>query len=86
MAWHLDGDNYVAPSAAVTDADLGENVQILGDAVVEDATVSDSVVFPEATIKGGELRRSLVDTNTHVEARNLSGAVIGAHTELSGTR
>ena len=85
MAWHLDGDNYVAPSAAVTDADLGENVQILGDAAVEGATVTDSVVFPKATIKGGELRRSLVDTDTHVESLNLSGAVIGAHTQLNGS-
>ena len=85
VAWHLDGDNYVDPSADVTDAEVGENVQILADAVVEGATVTDSVVFPEATIKGGELRRSLVDTDTHVESLNLSGAVIGAHTQLNGS-
>ena len=84
VAWHLGGDNYVDPSAEVTDANLGENVQILADAVVEDATVTESVVFPESTIKGGELRRSLVDTNTHVESLDLSGAVIGAHTQLNG--
>ena len=58
---------------------LGENVQIL-----EDATITDSVIFPETTIKQSELRRSLIDTDTHLESLNLSGAVIGAHTQLNG--
>lgn len=54
--------------------------------ITDDATVTDSVVFPKATIVGGELRRSLVDTDTdtHIESLNLSGAVIGAHTRING--
>lgn len=51
--------------------------------MIKDATVTDSVVFSEATIKDSELRRSLVDTDTHIESLTLSGAVIGAHTELN---
>jgi len=84
IAWHLDGDNYVHPKADVSDAELGENVQVLANATItDDATITDSVVFPEATIKGGELRRSLVDQDTHIESLELSGAVIGAHTRLN---
>ena len=63
---------------------LGENVQILDNATVEDATLTDSVVFPDATIRHSELRRSLIDTDTHLESLSLSGAIIGAHTQLNG--
>ena len=84
VAWQLDGENYVHPSADLTNTDLGENVQILENATIEDATITDSVVFPNTTIKHSELRRSLIDTDTHVESLNLSGAVIGAHTQLNG--
>ncbi|PSQ36196.1 glucose-1-phosphate thymidylyltransferase [Halobacteriales archaeon QS_9_70_65] len=51
---------------------------------LDGGTYVSSIVFPEATIVGGELRRSIVDENTQVEGLNLSGAVIGAHTELNG--
>ena len=68
----------------LTNTGLGENVQILDNATVEDATLTDSVVFPEATIKHSELRRSLIDTDTHLESLGLSGAIIGAHTQLNG--
>ena len=84
VAWQLDGENYVHPSADLTNTDLGENVQILENATIEDATITDSVVFPNTTIKHSELRRSLIDTDTYVESLNLSGAVIGAHTQLNG--
>ena len=59
---------------------------MLAGAHLEDTTIDESVVFPEATISGGELRRSLVDTETHIESLRLSGAVIGAHTRLNGNR
>mgnify|MGYP000305921047 CR=1 FL=1 len=85
VAWKLEGDNYVHPSAELTDVTLGENVQVLADATIEHATLTDSVIFPEATVRDAELRRSLIDTDTQVESLNLSGAVIGAHTQLNGT-
>ena len=84
VAWRLDGDTHVHPSAELTNVELGENVQILEDATIEETTITDSVVFPGATIKHGELRRSLIDTDTDLESLNLSGAVIGAHTTLNG--
>ena len=84
VAWKLDGDTYVHPSAELTNTDLGKNVQIFEDATIEDTTITDSVVFSDATIKQSELRRSLIDTDTQLESLNLSGAVIGAHTRLNG--
>ena len=84
VAWHLSGDNHIHRSADLTNVDLGQNVQILEDATIEDATITDSVIFPDATVKHSELRRSLIDTDTHLESLNLSGAVIGAHTRLNG--
>ena len=68
IAWHLDGDNHIHSSVELTNIDLGENVQILEDATIEDATITDSVIFPETTIKHSELRRSLIDTDTHLES------------------
>lgn len=84
VAWHLDGNNYVHPSPDVEDATRGENVQIGACAVLEDVTVEDSVIFPEATIRSGIVRRSLVDETTTIESLNLSGAVIGSRTRLNG--
>lgn len=85
VAWHLNGENYVHPSANVSDAEFGENVQVLANATItDDAMVTDSVIFPQTVIAGGEIRRSLVDTNTHIDSLNLSGAVIGAHSRLDG--
>lgn len=84
VTWHLDGDTYVHPDADVSNATLGENVQVLADATIENAAITDSVVFPEVTIKGGEIRRSLIGKGTHIESLDLSGAIIGAHTRLNG--
>jgi len=86
VAWYLDGDNYVHPDADVETAQLDGNAQVLADATVEDATIADSVVFPEATVVNSDVRRSLIDTATDLEALDLSGAVIGAHTTLNGNR
>jgi glucose-1-phosphate thymidylyltransferase len=82
--WYLDGDCYVHPDAELVDTALGENVQIMAGARLEDATVEESVIFPDATITDGQVRRSIVDEDTHVESLDLSGAVIGAHTKLNG--
>ena len=84
IAAYSTPENEGHPSVDLTNTDLGENVQILENATIEDATITDSVIFPETTIKHSELRRSLIDTDTHLESLNLSGAVIGAHTQLNG--
>ena len=82
VSWYLAGDSYVAPSADVETATVGDNVQILEGASLSDVTVERSVVFPEAEIVGCEIRDSIIDRGTRVEGMNLSGALIGAHTRL----
>ncbi len=84
VAWHLDGDSVVADDATVEDATVGENVHVMAGATLRDATVEESVVFPEATVERSELRRSIVDERTRVEDVDLSGALVGAHSEVTG--
>ena len=57
---------------------------MLADIDLEDVTVEESVIFPETTVRGGEIWRSIVDEDTHVEGLNLSSAAIGAHPILNG--
>ena len=86
VAWHLDGQSKIHPSARVEGADIGSNVHIMRDASVTDATVTRSVIFPESEIRDCELRRCLIDQDTRIEGIDLAGAVIGAHTTLNSSR
>jgi len=67
VAWHLDGENHIYPSADVEDATLGDNVQIMAGATIRDTTIEDSVVFPESVVQESEIRRSTVDKDTEIE-------------------
>ena len=82
VAWHLDGESYVAASADVSEAAVGENVQILSGATLSDVRIEHSVVFPESEIAKCELRNSIVDQDTQLAGVDLSGALIGAHTQI----
>ena len=84
VSWYLDGRNAIHPEATVEDTTLQGNVHIMSDAEISDVTLSDTVVFPEARISESEVHRSLIDTDTDITGLNLSGAVIGAHTQLNG--
>lgn len=79
-AWHVDGPNAIHPNASIENTTLGANVLIIAGARIEDAPVENSVTVPDATISGGEIRRSIVDEDTHVEDLDLAGAMIGTHT------
>ncbi|MFB6137557.1 MAG: sugar phosphate nucleotidyltransferase [Halobacteriaceae archaeon] len=83
VAWELDGENTVAESATLADTTLGENVHVMRDAEVEDSHLDHSVVFPEATIRGCDVRESIVDIDTRVENIDVSGALVGAHTQIT---
>jgi glucose-1-phosphate thymidylyltransferase len=83
VAWHLEGDNYIAESATLEDATVGENVHILPDATVSQSNVDGSIIFPEATIRDADIRNSIIDRDTTVEGLDLSGALIGAHTQIT---
>ena len=82
VEWKLGGENMVADDATV-DADLGENVHVMSGATVEGGEVDRSVIFEDATIVDSSLRDSIVDTSSYVEGLDLSGALVGAHSEIA---
>jgi len=84
IAWQLDGENVIHRDATVQNSELRGNVQVMRGAEVRDTVLEDTVVFPDATISDSEIRRSLIDEKTQIESLDLSGAVIGAHTQLNG--
>ena len=83
VAWELDGENRVAESATVENTTIGENVHVLEGAEIVNSSLDRAVVFPNATIRDGDVRESIIDRETHVEDLDLSGALIGAHTTIT---
>ncbi|AOW80567.1 glucose-1-phosphate thymidylyltransferase [Halodesulfurarchaeum formicicum] len=85
VRWALDGETVVAEDATLVDATLGENVHVMAGARIEDSHVQNSVVFPNATIRNCDVRDSIIDEETCIENIDFSGALVGAHTDLSAT-
>ncbi|AKU07173.1 MULTISPECIES: sugar phosphate nucleotidyltransferase [Haloferax] len=83
VAWYLGGENFVHESATLTNTEVGTNVHVMANAVVEDSVLEESVVFPGAVIRNAELKNSIVDEETHIESLDLSNALIGAHSRLT---
>jgi glucose-1-phosphate thymidylyltransferase len=82
VAWALDGDSAIADSATVEDSEVGANVHVMDGATVRDADLERSVVFPGATVAGGRVRDSLIDSEADLAGLDLSGALVGAHTRI----
>ncbi|EMA45266.1 sugar phosphate nucleotidyltransferase [Halobiforma nitratireducens] len=83
VAWHLDGESLVADSATLENATIGENVHVMEAVTLEETHLDHAVVFPEATVRNGDIRRSIIDEGTHLEELDLAGALIGAHTTIT---
>jgi glucose-1-phosphate thymidylyltransferase len=82
VAWALNGDTVVAPTATVEDSDLGENVHVMPGAEVSDSTVDHSLIFPDAVVENSTLCESIVDRESTVRGLDLAGALVGAHSQL----
>jgi glucose-1-phosphate thymidylyltransferase len=82
VSWYLGGDTFVHEDATVTDADLGANVHVMADAEVTGSELERTVVFTDATISDADLDATIVDEHTHVEGLELSGALVGAYSQL----
>lgn len=82
VQWELGTENYIADSATVRDADLGENVHIMANSEIVDSTVSNSVIFPDTTIENAIVEDSIVDKDAEIQAMALHGALIGEYTSL----
>ncbi|WP_435067118.1 sugar phosphate nucleotidyltransferase [Haloplanus sp. C73] len=83
VAWHLDGDVRVHPDATIENSDLRENVHVMAGAEVVNSTLEGTVVFPNATIRDADVRRSIIDEETRVENLDLADALIGAHSTMT---
>ncbi|MXV63772.1 NTP transferase domain-containing protein [Natronorubrum sp. JWXQ-INN-674] len=83
VAWHLDGESLVADSATLENATIGDNVHVMGDVTLENTDLKHAVIFPEATVRNADIRRSIIDEGTHLEELDLAGALIGAHTTIT---
>jgi glucose-1-phosphate thymidylyltransferase len=86
VAWYLDGENHIDDDAVVEDTELGESVHVMADAEVVESTLDETVVFPEATIRRSDIRRSIIDRETRIVDLDLSGALIGAHSQITNGR
>ncbi|RQG97186.1 sugar phosphate nucleotidyltransferase [Natrarchaeobius chitinivorans] len=83
VAWHLEGETRVAESATVEGTTMGENVHVMSGAEVTDAYLTESIVFPNATIDDCEVRSSIIDRDTDLDGLQFNGALVGAHTQIS---
>ncbi|HET7324904.1 MAG TPA: nucleotidyltransferase family protein [Halococcus sp.] len=82
VKWTLDDTNLIAESATVENTDIGTGVHIMPGARVVDSVVDRSVIFPETTIDGCEIRDSVIGKQARLEDINSTGALIGAYTEV----
>ncbi|MCU4800860.1 NDP-sugar synthase [Halobacteria archaeon HArc-gm2] len=83
VSWQLQGENFVAESATIEDTTLGDNVHVLDGAEVVNSNLDRAVIFPQTTIRDCDIRESIIDRETRVESLDLSGALIGAHTQIT---
>jgi len=82
VAWKLDGDARVHPDATVENAEIGPNVHVMEGAELRGVSLSESVVFPDATLTDATLQRSIVDDHATVEGTDLSGARVGSYSTI----
>ena len=82
VAWYLDGENHVGDDVTLEGSSLGKNVHVMDGAEITDSTLDETIVFRDAVIRGSDIRRSIIDEDTLVENLDLSGALIGAHSQI----
>ncbi|RQH02418.1 sugar phosphate nucleotidyltransferase [Natrarchaeobius oligotrophus] len=82
VAWKLGGESRVDETATLENATVGENVHVLSDATLVDATVERAVVFPDVTLEATTVRRSIVDEGASLGGIDLYDAMIGAYTQI----
>jgi len=82
VAWALEGEAIVADSATVEGTDIGENVHVMADATVVDATLDRTLVFPGATVEDAALADTVVDSEAVVRTVDLDGAIVGSYSRV----
>lgn len=82
MSWALDERNIVDKNATVENSEIGPNVHLMGDATARNAELDRTILFPEATVENATVRDSLIDTNALVRNIDISGALVGGHSQI----
>lgn len=83
VSWHLEGESLVDDTATLEDATIGENVHVMRGATLENTHLDHAIIFPDATVRNADIRRSIIDEGTRLEDLDLAGALIGAHTTIT---
>ncbi|RQG96035.1 sugar phosphate nucleotidyltransferase [Natrarchaeobius chitinivorans] len=83
VAWHLDGESCIHPSASLKNTTVGENTHVMEGATLVNVALENAVVFPEATIEDATIQRSIIGPTTSITGFDLAGALLGPQQQLS---
>ncbi|MFW6320708.1 MAG: sugar phosphate nucleotidyltransferase [Halohasta sp.] len=81
--WKLGGEPLVADDATVENSELNGSVHVMSGATVTDATLTDTLVFPDAHVEDAELTNTVFDQEATIEGIDLTDSLVGAHSELA---
>ncbi|MFB6147761.1 MAG: sugar phosphate nucleotidyltransferase, partial [Candidatus Nanohaloarchaea archaeon] len=65
-----------------SNCDIGDNVLVLQDTVLENVEIENSVVFPETEIRNSAVRNSLIDSHSEIEDADINDAILGKHSAM----
>jgi len=82
VAWALEDGTLIDSEAILSGTTLGKNVHVMSGAKITDSHLENSVVFPNAVVDSCHLKNSIIDEATKIRNIDLSGALIGAHTQI----
>ena len=81
--WKLGGEPLVADDATVENSELSGSTHVMSGATVTDATVTDSLVFPDAHIEDAALTDTVVDEEATVTGIDLVDSLVGSQSLLT---
>lgn len=61
---------------SVEDSDLGENVSVLGDSMVEDSELDNCIVLSGSRLKNAVIKNSLIGRNTTIQNKDLRNGIL----------
>ena len=81
--WKLGGEPTVAEGATVENSDLNGSTHVMDGATVKNATLTDTLVFPDAHIEDAELTDTVFDEKATVEGIDLTESLIGSYSVVA---
>ncbi len=88
---YLDAYRYVLGDEAlisrdsfIDDSEVNGATHLMDGADIEDSVISNSIVFPNAEIKGSVIENSIIDNDVVIDELEFSGSVVGSNTNIYG--